>query len=62
MPAASVDFTTFTWPAILRRLRQMHITGALLSVTQLSLTAAQKPLILRLSVKMFLYFTQHIAI
>ncbi|DBA74318.1 TPA: hypothetical protein ACH3X1_011092 [Trebouxia sp. C0004] len=28
MPPASVDFTTFTWPAILRRLRQMQITGA----------------------------------
>lgn len=28
MPPASIDFTTFTWPAILRRLRQMQITGA----------------------------------
>ena len=28
MPPASLDFTTFTWPAILRRLRQMQITGA----------------------------------
>jgi len=27
MPPASLDFTTFTWPAILRRLRQMQITG-----------------------------------
>ena len=27
MPAASLDFTTFTWTAILRRLRQMQITG-----------------------------------
>lgn len=30
MPPASLDFTTFTWPAILRRLRQMQITGACL--------------------------------
>jgi hypothetical protein len=28
MPARSVDFTTFTWPALLKRLRQMLITGA----------------------------------
>ena len=42
MPAASVNFTTFTWPAILRQLRQMHITGALLSDTQHSLAVAQK--------------------
>lgn len=28
MPAASLDFTTFSWTAILRRLRQMQITGA----------------------------------
>jgi tubulin delta len=27
MPARSVDFTTFTWPALLKRLRQMLITG-----------------------------------
>ena len=27
MPPGSIDFTTFTWPAILRRLRQMQITG-----------------------------------
>ena len=27
MPPSSIDFTTFTWPAILRRLRQMQITG-----------------------------------
>ena len=32
MPASSVDFTTFTWPAILRRLRQMQATGVLLAV------------------------------
>ncbi|KAL3133475.1 hypothetical protein ABBQ38_007338 [Trebouxia sp. C0009 RCD-2024] len=30
MPAGSIDFTTFTWPAILRRLHQMQITGSLL--------------------------------
>ena len=28
MPARSVDFTTFTWQALLKRLRQMLITGA----------------------------------
>ena len=28
LPARSVDFTTFTWPALLKRLRQMLITGA----------------------------------
>ncbi len=28
MPPASLDFTTFTWPPILRRLRQMQVTGA----------------------------------
>jgi tubulin delta len=28
MPARSVDFTTFTWPALLKRLRQMLTTGA----------------------------------
>ena len=27
LPPASIDFTTFTWTAILRRLRQMQITG-----------------------------------
>ncbi|KAL3148897.1 hypothetical protein ABBQ32_001767 [Trebouxia sp. C0010 RCD-2024] len=30
MPAGSIDFTTFTWPAILRRLQQMQVTGSLL--------------------------------
>ncbi|DBB09490.1 hypothetical protein WJX82_001857 [Trebouxia sp. C0006] len=28
MPPASLDFTTFTWPPILRRLRQMQVTGS----------------------------------
>lgn len=28
IPAKSVDFTTFTWPGMLKRLRQMAITGA----------------------------------
>jgi len=28
VPARSIDFTTFTWPAITKRLRQMLITGA----------------------------------
>ncbi len=30
MPARSVDFTTFTWPALLKRLRQMLLTGSTL--------------------------------
>ncbi|PNH05043.1 Tubulin delta chain [Tetrabaena socialis] len=30
LPPASIDFTTFTWPAILKRLRQMLITGSVL--------------------------------
>ena len=33
MPPGSIDFTTFTWPAILRRLRQMQITGGLSNTT-----------------------------
>ena len=27
MPAKSVDFTTFAWPSLLKRLRQMLVTG-----------------------------------
>ncbi|EFJ48639.1 delta tubulin [Volvox carteri f. nagariensis] len=30
LPPASIDFTTFTWPAILKRLRQMLVTGSVL--------------------------------
>ncbi|GLC37998.1 hypothetical protein PLESTB_000447600 [Pleodorina starrii] len=30
LPPASIDFTTFTWPAILKRLRQMLVTGSAL--------------------------------
>ncbi|GIL96721.1 hypothetical protein Vretimale_2529 [Volvox reticuliferus] len=30
MPPSSIDFTTFTWPAILKRLRQMFVTGSVL--------------------------------
>jgi len=30
MPARSVDFTTFTWPALLKRLRQMLLAGSAL--------------------------------
>lgn len=30
MPATSVDFTTFTWAALLKRLRQMQLTGSVL--------------------------------
>lgn len=29
IPAKSVDFTTFTWPGMLKRLRQMAVTGAI---------------------------------
>jgi tubulin delta len=28
MPARSMEFTTFTWPALLKRMRQMLTTGA----------------------------------
>ncbi|KAG2489648.1 hypothetical protein HYH03_011927 [Edaphochlamys debaryana] len=30
LPPSSIDFTTFTWPAILKRLRQMLVTGSVL--------------------------------
>jgi len=30
VPPASIDFTTFTWPALLKRMRQMLITGSIL--------------------------------
>ncbi|KAF8067211.1 TUBD1 [Scenedesmus sp. PABB004] len=30
LPAGSIDFTTFTWPALLRRLRAMGLAGAFL--------------------------------
>ena len=30
IPERSVDFTTFTWPALLKRLRQMLLTGSTL--------------------------------
>ncbi|GFR40925.1 hypothetical protein Agub_g1581 [Astrephomene gubernaculifera] len=30
LPPSSIDFTTFTWPAILKRLRQMLVTGSIL--------------------------------
>lgn len=36
MPPGSIDFTTFTWPAILRRLRQMQITGELSASTSVA--------------------------
>lgn len=36
MPAGSIDFTTFTWPAILRRLHQMQITGGLSTAAAVS--------------------------
>jgi hypothetical protein len=29
LPAGSVDFTTFTWPALLRRLKAMGVSGQL---------------------------------
>lgn len=29
IPVGSIDYTTFTWPAITKRLRQMVITGDL---------------------------------
>ena len=29
LPARSAEFTTFSWPALLNRLRQMLATGAL---------------------------------
>ena len=40
MPPGSIDFTTFTWPAILRRLRQMQITGLLLAAAGIVIAAA----------------------
>jgi hypothetical protein len=27
LPSGSVDFTTFTWPALLRRLKAMAVSG-----------------------------------
>lgn len=27
LPPANIDFTTFTWPALTKRLRQMLVTG-----------------------------------
>lgn len=33
MPPSSVEFTTFTWPGTLKRMRQMLITGGWLLTT-----------------------------